>query len=83
MREINFNYLLAGQVALIVAVPVLHEYGRWAHPELLEIAFSTALILGVASLAGNVKEFLAGLVVAVFALIFALAAIFSGNLLFY
>jgi len=61
MREINFNYLLASLIVLMLAIPVLYEYTPFDHPELLEIAFGSALILGVVSLAGNMREFMAGL----------------------
>lgn len=82
MREINFNYLLASLIVLMVAIPVLSAYTPLDHPELLEIVFGSALILGVVSLAGNAREFLAGLVVALSALACALVAIFSGAALF-
>jgi len=82
MREINFNYLLASLIVLMVAIPVLYAYTPWDHPELLEIMFGSALVLGVVSLAGNVREFLAGLIVALSALVCAIVAIFSGVVLF-
>ena len=81
-REINFNYLLAGLIVLMLSIPVLYEYTPFDHPELLEIVFGSALILGVVSLAANMREFMAGLIVALTALVCALVAIFSGAALF-
>jgi hypothetical protein len=82
MREVNFNYLLASLIVLLLALPLLYEYTPWDHPELLEIVFGSALILGVASLAHNIRAFMAGLIVALSALVCALVAIFSGAALF-
>ena len=82
MREVNFNYLLASLIVLIIALPVLYEYTPWDHPELLEIVFGSALILGVVSLAGQAREFLAGLIVALSALLCAAVSVFSGLILF-
>ncbi len=82
MREVNFNYLLASLIVLIIALPVLYEYTAWDHPELLEIVFGSALILGVVSLAGQAREFLAGLIVALSALLCAAVSVFSGLILF-
>jgi voltage-gated potassium channel Kch len=82
MREINFNYLLASLIILMFTGPVLREYTSVDHPELLEMAFITALILGVVSLTGDRREFLTGLAVASSALVCATVSIFSDLALF-
>jgi voltage-gated potassium channel Kch len=82
MREINFNYLLASLIVLMFTGPVLHEYTLVNNPELLEMAFGAALILGVLSLIGDRREFITGLTVALFALICAAASFFLNLALF-
>ena len=82
MREVNFNFLLASLIVLLVVLPVLYEYTPFDNPELLEIVFGSALILGVLSLTGDMREFLAGLIVALSALVCAAVAVFSGLILF-
>jgi hypothetical protein len=82
MREVNFNYLLASLIVLMVALPVLDEHTPFDHPALLEIVFGSALILGVLSLTGDMREFLAGLVAAVLGLVCAAVSFFSDLALF-
>ncbi len=83
MREINFNYLLASLLVLMVALPLLNEYAPFGHlGVLLEIVFVSGLILGVLSLTGDRREFLGGLVIALFALVCAAVSIFSDLALF-
>ena len=79
IREINFNYLLASLIVLMVALPVLYEYTPVDYPELLEMVFVAALILGVLSLTGDMREFLAGLAVALSALVCAAVSVFLGS----
>ena len=82
IREINFNYLLAGLIVLMLAIPLLYGYTSLDHPELFEIVFGSALILGVVSLTSDTREFMAGLIVALSALVFAAVSVFSGLTLF-
>ena len=37
MREVNFNYLLASLMVLMITGPVLREYTPLDHPEVLEM----------------------------------------------
>ena len=82
MREVNFNYLLASLIVLLVTTPLLYEHTPWDQRELLEIAFGSALILGALSLTGDMREFMAGLVVALSGLVCAAVSIFSDLALF-
>ena len=82
MREVNFKYLLASLIVLLVTTPVLYEYTPSDQRELLEIAFGSALILGALSLTGDMREFMAGLVVALSGLVCAAVSIFSELALF-
>ena len=82
IREINFNYLLAGLIVLMLAIPLLYGYTSLDHPELFEIVFGSALVLGVVSLTSDMREFMAGLIVALSALVCAAVSAFSGLSLF-
>ncbi len=83
MSDVNFRYLLASLIVLVLTSPVLHGHTPLNNRELLDVTFATGMLLGVLSLASHVKEFPAGVVAAVFALLFAVIAVFSGMTLFH
>jgi len=74
-REVNFKLLLSGLLILMLSGPVLQEYTSLDNPELLEIIFGSSILLFVASLAGNVRAFWVGLILAVIALLCAILAV--------
>ena len=67
-REINFKLLLTGLIILMLTGPVMQEYASLDNPELLEIIFGGSIMLFVASLAGNMRVFWLGLILAAIAL---------------
>ena len=83
MRDVNFKYLLASQMTLVLTVPVLHGYTPLNNAALLDVGFAVGMLLGVLSLAGHVKEFLVGVAVALFALMCAVIAVFTDLALFH
>ena len=83
MSDVNFKYLLASLIILVLTIPVLHGHTPLNNRELLDVTFATGMLLGVLSLAGHGKEFPAGVVAAAFALLFAVIAVFSGMTLFH
>ena len=83
MRDVNFKYLLASLIILVLTIPVLHGHTPLNNQELLGVAFAAGMLLGVLSLARHVKEFPAGVVAALVALICAVIAVFSGMALFH
>jgi hypothetical protein len=83
MSDVNFKYLLASLIILVLTIPVLHDHTPLNNRELLDVSFATGMLLGVLSLAGNVKEFPAGVVAAAFALTCAVIAVFSDMTLFH
>ncbi len=72
-REVNFNLLLTGLLALVLAGPLIRVF--WNATELIEVAFGGSLVLFVASLSGNMRAFWVGLAPAVVALVCAILAI--------
>ena len=64
MPVVNFKFLLVSLIILLFAIPMLSQHTD--HPDTLEIVFGASLIFGALSLVAHTKEFLAGLIVALF-----------------
>lgn len=76
MPTINFKYLLVGLIILVFAIPSLNLHTLSNHPDLLEMVFAASLIFGILSLIHHAKKYFIGILVALFAIISALIAIF-------
>ena len=77
MPTINFKYLLVSLIILVFAIPSLNRHTLSSHPDLLEMVFVTSLIFAVISLIQHAKKYLIGILVALFAIVCALIAIFT------
>lgn len=80
MPIINFKFLLASLIILLFAIPTISQHTD--HTATLEIVFGAALIFGLLSLMAHAKEFLAGVIVALFSLTCAVIAIFTNLTVF-
>lgn len=76
MPTINFKYLLVSLIILVFAIPSLNRHTLSSHPDLLEMVFVIALIFAVLSLIQHAKKYFIGILVALFAIVCALIAIF-------
>ncbi len=74
-KEVNFKIMLVGLFSLMLSGPVLHQYTSVDNPVLLEIVFGSSLLLFIASMAGNMRAFWLGLILAIIALACAILAI--------
>ena len=77
MPTINFKYLLVSLIILVFAIPSLNRHTLSSHPDLLEMIFATSLIFAVLSLIQHAKKYFLGILVALFAIVCALIAIFT------
>ena len=77
MPTINFKYLLVSLIILVFAIPSLNRHTLSSHPDLLEMIFATSLIFAVLSLIQHAKKYFIGILVALFAIVCALIAIFT------
>ena len=77
MPTINFKYLLVSLIILVFAIPSLNRHTLSSHPDLLEMIFATSLIFAILSLIQHAKKYFIGILVALFAIVCALIAIFT------
>ena len=77
MPTINFKYLLVSLIILVFAIPSLNRHTLSSHSDLLEMVFATSLIFAVLSLIQHAKKYFLGILVALFAIVCALIAIFT------
>ncbi len=73
MQQVNYGYLLGGLLTLILGSAIAHEEGflREARNLLIEPAFCLMLLLGVWSLKGEKKWYIAGGIIVGTAIIFS------------
>jgi voltage-gated potassium channel len=68
-NKANFHYLLAGLLLLLLAGPISHELVAYTGTTLINVAFTTTLIVSVWSLLDSRKWFIIGVALAVISVI--------------
>ncbi len=80
--HVNFRFMLAALILIMLGGPAIREFTPWDHPELLEIVFGASIALLLASLAGDVRVFRIGLGYGLVTFISAVLAVTTGEVLF-
>jgi voltage-gated potassium channel len=82
MGNTNFIYLLAALLILLLGIPLAHDLGLDGEPIVRGALFSVLLLVGVWSLKGGRKFFIAGMAFVVVGIVLNVLAINVGSLVF-